>query len=329
MSTLIIDRSATRIHLHNERIGIIGPDSVAGKVPARVIERIVIRGDTEVSASTLAALAERGIAFVALGGRHGERVATLGGVQHADASIRLSQTLAFVRPGLAARIARIIVRRKLREQRRLIGELLASRPDLRKPIFDAGCNLDERLRMLSQRGQAICLERLRGIEGAAAAAYFDAYFRVFPPSLGAKRRTRRPPTDPVNACLSLGYTLLYARAEHACRVTGLDPAIGTLHGLAYGRAALACDLIESERPAIDRLVWRLFADRTLREEHFGTDGKQGVLLGKTGRCIFYDAIEALGDQLQRRLMHQARRLVRHLRRVQAELLPQLGHHDEP
>jgi CRISPR-associated protein Cas1 len=41
--------------------------------------------------------------------------------------------------------------------------------------------------------------------------------------LGFARRARRPPPDPVNALLSLGYTLLGENLFAALEIVGLDP----------------------------------------------------------------------------------------------------------
>jgi CRISPR-associated endonuclease Cas1 len=91
---------------------------------------------------------------------------------------------------------------------------------------------------------------------------------VMPPALQFTGRNRRPPRDPVNACLSLGYTLLHAQAVQACAVAGLDPLLGFYHRPAFGRESLASDLIEALRPAVDLWVWELVRSRTLLEDHF-------------------------------------------------------------
>lgn len=67
---------------------------------------------------------------------------------------------------------------------------------------------------------------------------------------------------------------------------GLDPMIGLYHEQAYGRESLASDLIEPCRTQVDEFAWRLFADRTLRPEHFRRDG-DACLLDKAGREHFY------------------------------------------
>ncbi|MFO0105795.1 MAG: CRISPR-associated endonuclease Cas1 [Burkholderiales bacterium] len=117
---------------------------------------------------------------------------------------------------------------------------------------------------------------------------------------------RRPPRDPVNAELSLSYTMLYAQAAAACWAAGLDPALGALHTLSHGRAALACDLMEPYRPLIDLWVWHQFRQGNLRAEHFGHDGAGACLLSKAGRGHFYPAWEQQAHHHQRSLLRYAR-----------------------
>ncbi|MBC7819745.1 MAG: CRISPR-associated endonuclease Cas1 [Planctomycetaceae bacterium] len=96
---------------------------------------------------------------------------------------------------------------------------------------------------------------LRGLEGASAKLWFDALGSLLPEGWSLPGRVKRPPTDPVNALLSLGYTMLHQRIEAACVALGLDGALGVLHDYRQGRASLACDLMEPWRiPAVDRVL---------------------------------------------------------------------------
>jgi CRISPR-associated protein Cas1 len=134
--------------------------------------------------------------------------------------------------------------------------------DLTKPIAalkDALVSID-RVRDLPQ---------LRGIEGAAAAAYFSGLRLGLDNDFGFRRRIRRPPTDPVNAVLSLLYTCLINRIYAAIRLAGLDPQPGVLHSLDYGRHSLPLDLVEEFRaPLADALMLALFNRRVLQQKDF-------------------------------------------------------------
>jgi CRISPR-associated protein Cas1 len=99
------------------------------------------------------------------------------------------------------------------------------------------------------------VEQLRGVEGSAALAWFGLLGLVLREPWRFEGRNRRPPRDPVNALLSLGYTLLLSRVVAACEAAGLEVALGGLHAYHPGRPSLACDLMEPLRvPAVDRWV---------------------------------------------------------------------------
>lgn len=165
----------------------------------------------------------------------------------------------------------------------------------------------------SQGGRARVVSLAEHRLGSAAAGYFEGLSAVFVPSLNFSRRNRRPPRDPVNACLSLGYTLAHFEAVRAAYAAGLDPFVGFYHGLSFGRESLACDLVEPLRAQIDGWVWMLFRDRRLTDEHFNRD-KGACLLGKAGRNAFYREHENAAGPLRRALRRSAQTLARRLRR---------------
>ncbi len=121
--------------------------------------------------------------------------------------------------------------------------------------------------IISQSGSATSVEMLRGYEGQGSAIYFSLFNRGFDQDQGFMRRVRRPPTDPVNAVLSLLYTFLYNQVYSAIRQAHLDPYLGHLHSLDYGRYSLVLDLMEEFRPVIvDSLVFTLFNMRILKKD---------------------------------------------------------------
>lgn len=317
MATVYLDHAGSALRTV---AGVLVVDSgVDGARPARLplglIERVVMRAEVTLTSAVLCALTEAGVSVVMLGGRRGERVAHTIGAWHNDAAVRVAQCIASVDTQRSASLTLHFVARKVARQRATVDLIAAARPDLRKACFDASATLDRCETALTDTpsgSSTLTVESLRGLEGAAAAAYFPAYFAAFPPSLGARNRKRRPPPDPVNATLSLAYTLLASIAVRACWTAGLDPAVGFLHGLAHGRASMACDLMEPWRPAVDVWVWQQFQSRELRAESFGSDGSGACLLGKAGRAHFYRAFEPLGRRLERAMRRHARLIRTHL-----------------
>ena len=106
---------------------------------------------------------------------------------------------------------------------------------------------------------------MRGAEGAGSAGYFSGFgAAIVNPDFAFTGRNRRPPRDPVNACLSFGYALLTAMVTNIAERVGLDPMVGALHDLDYGRPSLALDLIEEWRPVlVDSVVLRLVNRRQI------------------------------------------------------------------
>lgn len=311
MSTLYIDRQGTHLTVHSGVLHITSSDGISDRrLPLKYLERVVLRSETELSSKVLCSLAESGVSLLALGGRGGQQIAQITGSAHKDAKRRWQQVLTLSQENMCADIATSLVLAKVRRQRDTLQKILTHRPDIRKPLHDGLQRLNKMLEGLRQNDQKNLrkIDQIRGLEGAAAAMYFEAFFRAFAPTLGADGRNRRPPRDPVNAVLSLSYTLLYAQATTACLAAGLDPALGALHTISHGRAALACDIMEPFRPQVDFWIWQQFRDGLLRPEHFGLDGSGACLLGKAGRAHFYSAWEAHAPHQQRSLTRYARSL---------------------
>ena len=133
-------------------------------------------------------------------------------------------------------------------------------------------------------------------------------------------RSRRPPADPVNACLSFGYALLVKECTVALAAVGLDPFWGFYHQPRHGRPALALDLMEEFRPLIvDSAVVNACNTGMLRVGDF-TIGKSGCLLKDTGRKSFIKAYEARIEQLATHPVLGYRVSWRVMIRLQARLL---------
>lgn len=114
------------------------------------------------------------------------------------------------------------------------------------------------------------MEALRGMEGAGARIYFQAFPRMLRnDAFTFNGRNRRPPLDPVNALLSFVYTLLTNEVLSAVKACGLDPYLGALHEISYGRPSMACDLVEEYRCFLgDRLVLGLINRKAVRPDDF-------------------------------------------------------------
>jgi len=102
-------------------------------------------------------------------------------------------------------------------------------------------------------------------------------------------RNRRPPKDPVNALLSLTYTIAMSEMRRAVHQRGLDPCVGFLHSPASGREAMTIDMLELLRPGADAFVLGLLGGNRLTLDHFSASDKNGCRLTKEGRGVYYEA----------------------------------------
>lgn len=324
MGMLLLDRAQLDVRAEGEALALYEAGQRRGTVPVKLIDRCVIHGaQTRLDTGVLMKLAEAGATTVLMSPRQTRRIAIVLGPHHNDAAVRLAQAARVMDDAWCRQWALGTVRAKLARQHRALRMLQTQRADARKPLFDALQALESSLRDLPSRpGNSgptngdleglPDLANLRGREGAAARAYFAGLAGVMPPALQFTGRNRRPPRDPVNACLSLGYTLLHAQAVQACATAGLDPLLGFYHRPAFGRESLASDLIEPLRPAVDLWVWEQLRTRELREEHFSQD-KGACLLGKAGRQHFYASWDAHAAPWCRWLRAQTRQLAAALR----------------
>jgi CRISPR-associated protein Cas1 len=310
MTTLYVDRKDVTLAYAAGRLALTAEGEPTRHVPTALLDRVVLHARASLDTSVLSGLAQDGVALLVLSPRQGRRIAIVLGTPHNDAAIRVAQVQRLRDEGWRLAWSRRLIDRKIRSSLRLVEHLAAARPDCRYTLTRASTRLAS---LLPAAVAAADLAQLRGIEGSAAAGYFEGLCAVFPPSLGFAGRNRRPPRDPVNACLSLGYTLAHFEAVRAAYAAGLDPFVGYYHGLSFGRESLACDLVEPLRVHIDGWVWALFRDRRLTDEHFNRD-KGACLLGKAGRNTFYREHEDAAGPLRRALRRSAQALARRLRR---------------
>ncbi|MFP4077109.1 MAG: CRISPR-associated endonuclease Cas1 [Halochromatium sp.] len=308
MSTLYLDRRDLRLELSGQTLALYADDHREGTVPVHLLERIVMRSNVHIGSSALARLADQGVSIAAFGGRMGEKLAIIHGHSHNDGARRIGQYRRYDDLQWQQRWAYRLVLLKLRRQRRLLSAALSERADQRHALLTA-VNAIEALITRLRVEPAMSPARLRGIEGAAAAAYFRGFTALFAASLDFTGRNRRPPRDPVNAVLSLGYTLLHAEAVRACYGAGLDPIIGYYHRLQFGRESLASDLIEPLRPTIDHFAWEQFRAQALRAEDFACEGG-ACLLSKSARGSFFSAFEPVITKVRQILRRATRRLAR-------------------
>src|SRR5204863_1265745 len=226
-------------------------------------------------------------------------------------------------PGVRMQLAREIIRAKIHNQR----VMLMRNGDVPDRILQLLANFRDATEGAKE------VTELLGLEGSAAALYFEQFESMLKQREGWKfdwrGRNRRPPRDPVNALLSLGYSMLAKELTGVCHSVGLDPFLGFMHQPRYGRPALALDLMEEFRPLIaDSVAISVVNRAELGPEDF-IRSASGTFLNDRGRKVFWEGwfrrldAEVSHPQFNYRMAYrrmlevQARHIWRFLRREAA------------
>ena len=310
---LYVQEQGAKITLSGEELIVRGKK---GDARARLpnVSQVSIFGNVQITTQALRALLERGVS-VSLLSTGGWFYGRATGVESKNVELRIAQHRAMAEPATCLSLARGIVASKIRNSRTLLRRNHAKPPEV--TLFEL-----EQLAKKSEDAEA--LPSLLGIEGTAARSYFGAFTGMLK-GVGAETfdldgRNRRPPRDPVNALLSLAYSLLTKDFAHVIASAGLDPLLGFYHQPRFGRPALALDLMEEFRPIVaDSVVISAINNGAVVASDFITH-PTGVALRPAGRRAFILAYERRMDQLVTHPVFGYRVSYRRVLEVQARLL---------
>jgi CRISPR-associated protein Cas1 len=322
MGTLYIDRKELHIKLDGNALAFYANGDREGIVPVNPLKRVIVVGSVSFETTVLHRLADENVTVVFLSGKRLRFCGMLHGRLHKNGLLRLKQYEKSLAE-FALEMARELVTRKVIKQKSFLEEARALRPDLGLKLTTAANTLGAIIEALGRemitppnlplpQGEER-LASLRGLEGGAAASYFAAYVTMFAKSLEFERRTRRPPEGPVNALLSLCYTMLHYEMVREIEIIGLDPTIGFYHQFDYGRESLACDLVEPFRPEVDRFVYETFRNRQFTARDFAEDDERpGCYLKKGSRRRFYPLYEEWATGMRPLWVDEVRTLARRI-----------------
>ncbi len=159
-----------------------------------------------------------------------------------------------------------------------------------------GIDLDENLNiindLLSKIADCQHTDELMAIEGNIREQYYNGFDKIINSSdFSFEARTKRPPTNRLNALISFGNSLLYVEVLSEIYRTHLDPRIGYLHSTNNRRFTLNLDVAEIFKPIIvDRVIFTLLNKKIIKKSHF-KDSLGGIYLKDNGRKKFLEKWE--------------------------------------
>lgn len=285
---LVLADPTLLVRLEGERLLVQRQGKSLGGVPMHELSHVVAHGPVTFTGAALEALLERGI-DVSLLSTGGKLRGVIHGMMARNVFLMLAQVACWNDPPRRLGLSRLLVASKIEGQRRMLQRSAWNRD---ATVAQAAI---ETLTVLRSRVDRMEDEdELRGLEGSASAAYFGVFGSMLSAPWTFPGRVRRPPTDPVNALLSFGYTLAVSEITRHLIRRGFDPRVGLFHGLRYGRESLALDLVEEFRaPMVDRFVLRMLNRAQLLPVHFETLPTGAVQLNLQGRRAFFPRWEEL------------------------------------
>lgn len=283
MALVYLVEQGAKVSLEQRRLIVEKDDVLICKVPFAHARALVIFGTVTLTTPVMKRLMSEGIDVIFLS-VHGDYEGRLVGPLSGFGSLRQTQYQMLTDEAYRLAIAQQIVRGKCLNMRTF---LMRYNRERHEPAIDV---IIDRLAQMADKCQRTTkLSGLMGVEGASSAMYFSVLRLLLKHIWGFEKRQRRPPTDPVNVLLSFGYTLLAREMEASVSLVGLDPYIGALHTVEYGRPSLALDLIEEFRAiTVDSVVLRCLNNHliSLKDFTMSDDPKRPVVLSDAGKRIF-------------------------------------------
>lgn len=321
---LYLNSQGFRVGKSGEVIQVKDGDDLKQDIRMGEISQVNLFGNVQLSTQAVQSLcaAEIPICYFSQGGWF---YGMTSGLNARNVFLRHRQFMSSEHEGIALRLARKLVSGKIRNQRTLLQRNHIEPPE----------DALRQMKVLAERAESVDdLESLLGIEGSAARVYFSEFAGMLKPDeddfdssgkliqfrFDFTQRNRRPPRDPVNALLSLAYSILVKELTITCHTLGFDPYWGFYHQPRFGRPALALDLMEPFRPLIaDSTVLTLINTRMITPADFIQSGP-AVALKPNGRKNFFRGYELRMDTLVTHPLFEYRVSYRRLLEIQARLL---------
>lgn len=280
----VIKKEGDRIIVEKEGVELL-------EIPAIKIAGIIIFGNSIITPAVIRYALQKRISITLLSST-GKYYGTIESTFSNNVETERIQLFRTLDNNFVMSFAKSIITAKLNNQRILIMRYARTKNEeiLKEKTARIG-------KIMQRLNQAETLDDVRGFEGVAASAYFNIFGLLIreDSEFFTRRfeRTKHPPLDPVNSMLSFGYTLLLSNIYSFLKANGLNPYCGFLHAVRSGHPALASDIIEEFRFAIDIMVLNIINHKILtkRDFYFAKEPGTPCYLTAAARKIFIKQFE--------------------------------------
>jgi len=287
MPNLYLTEQGSILRKKGDRLIVEKEKEVLLDVECHKIDAVLIFGNVQFTTQAVHELFQHGIELAILT-RTGRLIGQITSPMTKNIELRVEQFKRYGDDAFKLSISKNIVKGKIINSLQVLRSFSYNHPEV---------DLKEEIEGLerAERGvlQEDTLEGLNGVEGMAARYYFNGFGKMILGDFVFEGRRKYPAPDPVNALLSLGYTMVFNEISSLLDGMGFDPYLGYYHKIDYGRPSLASDLLEEFRaPAADRMTLRLINNRILKTEDFYNNPKgEGVYLKRDAMKRYFAEYE--------------------------------------
>jgi CRISPR-associated protein Cas1 len=316
MTFLYLTEQGAVLKKSGQRLIVEKDDQKLLDIPAAKVEGVMIFGNVQFTTQAVQLLLRQGVEL-ALFSRSGRLLGQLTDPAGKNIDLRRAQFARHGEANFVLALARTLVGAKLANCLEFVRQFGHNHPETQ--LSDEA---DQLQGLCPRIAEAAGLPELLGLEGSGARVYFLAFGKMVRHSFAFDGRRRRPATDPVNALLSLGYTMVYNEISGLLDGMGFDPYLGYYHQPRHGHATLASDLQEEFRvPLVDRFTLKVVNTRVFQEKDFYLHTPSGgVYLTDEARNRYFAQYEQFITQPTACAEDQCELTFRQLFRRQAERL---------
>ena len=283
MSYLYINENGAQVGINHQRVTIHFENDLIKSIPIETLEGIVILGKSQITAQCTEKLLSKGISvsYFSKGGRYFGRLMSTG---HVKADLQRVQSDLYDQE-FALCFSKRIIDAKMRNQLVVMRRYAKSKNiEMKDCIKQVTCSIQK-------IKQCSTISEINGHEGTAAKYYFMGLSKCIDSEFEFKGRNRRPPQDPFNSLISLGYSILMNEIYNEVEIRGLNPYFGFMHRDSEKHPTLVSDLLEEWRAVIvDATVMSLINGHEIQKEMFNYE-EDGCFVNKDGLNVFLKKFE--------------------------------------
>ncbi|MEW6376160.1 MAG: CRISPR-associated endonuclease Cas1 [Thermodesulfobacteriota bacterium] len=292
MANLYLTEQGSLLRKKGDRLIVEKDDQCLLDVECHKIGAVLIFGNVQFTTQAVHELFQHGIELAILT-RTGRLIGQITSPMTKNIELRVEQFKRYGDDAFKLTLSKNIVKGKIRNSLQVLRSFSYNHPE---------ADLKEEMEGLERAESGVLqedtLEGLNGVEGMAARFYFKGFGKMILGDFVFDGRRKYPAPDPVNALLSLGYTMVFNEISSLLDGMGFDPYLGYYHKIDYGRPSLASDLLEEFRaPVADRMTLRLINNRIVKADDFYNNPKgEGVYLKRDAMKKYFAEYEDFINQ---------------------------------